>query len=118
MQFDYDLYGSVPVIKKYQYGVTIATISASRSLIPAANTAPASCIGTTTGATDLVGMSIDKGSVATSGVAGRQQSTYTTTQGTGIERRARGQPDHQPLRGLVRQDERRRDEDTALARRP
>ena len=78
MQFDYDLYGSVPIIKKYQFGVTL-TNAGIPFTVPAANTAGV-VIGTTTGATDLVGMSIDKGTVA---VTGTTQSTYTTTQGSG-----------------------------------
>jgi hypothetical protein len=77
MQFDQDLYGSVPVIKKYQFAATIANIGIP-FLIPAA--AGSGLVqGTTTGATDLVGMNIDKGS----NILGGQQSTYTTTQGTG-----------------------------------
>lgn len=78
MQFDYDLYGSVPVVKKYQFGVTQTQLGIPFT-IPASNTAGV-VIGTTTGATDLVGCSIDKGTVATTGAA---QSTYTTTQGSG-----------------------------------
>lgn len=77
MQFDQDLYGSVPVIKKYQYAATIAQLGIP-FLIPAA--AGSGLVqGTTTGATDLVGMNIDKGF----NLLQLPQSTYTTTQGTG-----------------------------------
>lgn len=78
MQFDYDLYGSVPILKKFQFGVTL-TNAGIPFTVPAAGTAGV-VIGTTTGATDLVGMSVDKGTVATTGAA---QSTYSTTQGVG-----------------------------------
>lgn len=77
-QFDYDYYGSIPVVKKFQFGVTL-TQAGIPFTVPAAGTAGV-VIGTTTGATDLVGQSVDKGTVATTGA---QQSTYTTTQGTG-----------------------------------
>jgi hypothetical protein len=76
-QFAYDLYGSVPVIKKFQYGVSLTT-SGIPFTVPAANT-PGIVIGTTTGATDFVGMSIDKGVDRTN----LPQSNYTTTQGVG-----------------------------------
>lgn len=76
--FAYDLYGSVPVLKKFQYGVTLTAVGIPFT-VPASNTAGV-VIGTTTGATDLVGMSVDQGTVATTGAA---QSTYSTTQGTG-----------------------------------
>ncbi len=82
-QFDYDLYGSVPVVKKFQFGVTLTAVGIPFT-VPAANTAGV-VIGTTTGATDLVGMSLDKGTVAR---IGPPQSVYpapyTTTQGTGV----------------------------------
>lgn len=78
MQLDYDYYGSVPILKKFQYGVTLSQVGIPFT-VPAANTAGV-VIGTTTGATDLVGMSADKGSVAITGAA---QSTYSTTQGVG-----------------------------------
>lgn len=77
-QFDYDLYGSVPIVKKFQFGVTL-TQAGIPFTVPAANTAGV-VIGTTTGATDLVGISIDKGTIRATGAA---QATYTTTQGTG-----------------------------------
>lgn len=76
--FDYDYYGSVPIVKKFQFGVTLTTAGIPFT-VPASNTAGV-VIGTTTGATDLVGMSIDKGTVLQTGLA---QSTYTTTQGSG-----------------------------------
>jgi hypothetical protein len=90
MQFLYDLYGSVPVIKKYQYGVTL-TQAGIPFTIPATNTAGV-VIGTTTTATDLVGCSIDKGTVFNSvtQVSYGNQSTYTTTQGTGLSSAERG----------------------------
>lgn len=83
--FDYDIYGSVPVIKKYQFGVTLTAVGIPFT-IGASNVAGV-VIGTTTGATDLVGMSIDQGSVSNL-VTGQQiaagtQSTYSTTQGSG-----------------------------------
>lgn len=77
-QFDYDIYGSVPVVKKFQFGVTLTAVGIPFT-VPAANTAGV-VIGTTTGATDLVGLSLDQGSVLRTGTA---QSTYSTTQGTG-----------------------------------
>ena len=77
-QFDHDYYGSVPVVKKFQFGVTLTQVGIPFT-IPAAGTAGV-VIGTTTTATDLVGLSIDQGTVATTGAA---QSTYTTTQGSG-----------------------------------
>jgi hypothetical protein len=58
-QFDYDLYGSIPVVKKFQYGVTLTTAGIPFT-VPASNTAGV-VIGTTTGATDLVGMSPRQG---------------------------------------------------------
>ena len=73
-QFDYDLYGSVPVIKKFQFGVTLTQVGIPFT-VPAAGTAGV-VIGTTTG---LVGLSIDQGTDRIGGA----QSTYTTTQGTG-----------------------------------
>lgn len=77
MQFDQDLYGSVPVIKKYQFAATIANVGIP-FLIPAA--AGSGLVqGTAGGATDLVGMNVDKGF----NLLGAQQSTYTTTQGVG-----------------------------------
>lgn len=81
--WDCDLYGSVPIIKKFQFGVTL-TAAGIPFTVPAANTAGV-VIGTTTGATDLVGMSLDKGAVghAMSNNTGTAQSTYSTTQGTG-----------------------------------
>lgn len=77
-QFDYDLYGSVPVVKKFQFGVTLTAVGIPFT-VPAANTAGV-VIGTTITATDLVGMSVDQGSVLRTGTV---QSTYSTTQGTG-----------------------------------
>jgi hypothetical protein len=68
----------VPVVKKFQFGVTLTTVGIPFT-VPASNTAGV-VIGTTTGATDLVGISIDKG---TSRRLGSAQSTYSTTQGTG-----------------------------------
>lgn len=84
-QFDYDLYGSIPVVKKFQYGVTLTTAGIPFT-VPAANT-PGVVIGTTTGATDLVGMSIDRGNVTNlvtgNAQAGTTNAAYTTTQGSG-----------------------------------
>ena len=77
MQFDQDLYGSVPVLKKYQYAATIANVGVPY-LIPAA-AGSGLVISTTTGATDMVGCNIDKGL----NILNLPQSTYTTTQGTG-----------------------------------
>jgi hypothetical protein len=83
--FDYDLYGSVPIVKKFQYGVTL-TQAGIPFTVPAADTAGV-VIGTTTGATDLVGMSLDKGNVTNlvTGIAqaGTGGAAYTTTQGSG-----------------------------------
>jgi len=76
--FAYDLYGSVPVLKKFQFGVTLTAVGIPFT-VPAAGTAGV-VIATTTTATDLVGMSVDQGSVATTGTV---QSTFSTTQGTG-----------------------------------
>lgn len=76
--FDYDIYGSIPVMKKYQYGVTLTAVGIPFT-VPASNTAGV-VIATTTTASDLVGMSVDQGSVATTGGV---QSTYSTTQGSG-----------------------------------
>lgn len=76
--FDYDYYGSIPCVKKFQFGVTLAAVGIPFT-VPAANTAGV-VIGTTTGATDLVGMSVDQGSVLRTGTV---QSTFTTTQGAG-----------------------------------
>lgn len=73
----YILSGAAPVMKKFQYGVTLVA-SGIPFTIPASNTAGV-VIGTTTGATDLVGFSLDQGLDRT----GLAQSTYTTTQGTG-----------------------------------
>lgn len=82
--FAYDLYGSIPVIKKFQFGVTLTAVGIPFT-VPAAGTAGV-VIGTTTGATDLVGMSLDQGTVANlvTGVSlAGTQSTYSTTQGSG-----------------------------------
>lgn len=76
-QLAYILSGAAPVMKKFQFGVTL-TAAGIPFTIPAANTAGV-VIGTTTGATDLVGFSIDAGLDKT----GAAQSTYTTTQGSG-----------------------------------
>lgn len=80
--FAYDLYGSNPIVKKFQFGVTL-TAAGIPFTVPALNTAGV-VIGTTTGATDLVGISLDKGTVSR---IGPPQSTYpapyTTTQGSG-----------------------------------
>ncbi len=74
----YILSGAAPVMKKFQYGVTLTAVGIPFT-IPAANTAGV-VIGTTTGATDLVGFSLDQGLDR----LGLPQSTYTTTQGTGV----------------------------------
>lgn len=74
----YILSGAAPVIKKFQFGVTL-TNPGIPFTIPASNTAGV-VIGTTTGATDLVGFSLDTGMT---GVTGAAASTFTTTQGTG-----------------------------------
>lgn len=82
--FDGDLYGSVPVLKKFQFGVTLTQVGIPFT-VPAADTAGV-VIGTTTGATDLVGMSVDQGTVCnlvTQVSQAGTQSTYSTTQGSG-----------------------------------
>jgi hypothetical protein len=76
-QLAYILSGAAPVMKKFQYGVTLTAVGIPFT-IPAAGTAGV-VIGTTTGATDLVGLSLDQGLDKLGGA----QSTYTTTQGTG-----------------------------------
>jgi hypothetical protein len=76
-QLAYILSGAAPVMKKFQYGVTLTAVGIPFT-IPATDTAGV-VIGTTTGATDLVGFSLDQGLDKT----GAAQSTYTTTQGTG-----------------------------------
>lgn len=76
-QLAYILSGAAPVIKKFQFGVTL-TQAGIPFTIPASNTAGV-VIGTTTSAVDLVGFSLDAGLDKT----GLAQSTYTTTQGTG-----------------------------------
>lgn len=59
MELDYTLSGGAAVMKKYQIGVTNANAGLGIPYtIPAAGTAGV-VIGTTTGATDLVGMSVD-----------------------------------------------------------
>ncbi len=73
----YMLSGGAPVMKKYQYGVTLTTAGIPFTI--STTTVAGIVIGTTTGATDFVGMSVDKG-LDRLGIA---QSTYTTTQGTG-----------------------------------
>lgn len=78
----YDLYGSIPVIKRFQFGVTL-TKAGIPFTVPAAGTAGV-VIGTTTGATDLVGMSIDTGIVGDWSHTRDLNATYSTTQGTGI----------------------------------
>lgn len=84
-QFDFDYYGSIPVVKKFQYGVTLTTAGIPFT-VPASNTAGV-VIGTTTTATDLVGMSLDRGNVTNLvngiSVAGTGNAAYSTTQGTG-----------------------------------
>ncbi len=77
MLFDYDLTQSLPVMKKFQYGVTLSNPGIPFTIPAAAG--PGVVIGTTTGATDLVGISLDKGT----GRDGLPQSTYSTTQGVG-----------------------------------
>jgi len=57
MELGYTLSGSAPVMKRYQIGVT-NTNSGVPYTVPAAGTAGV-VIGTTTGATDLVGVSVD-----------------------------------------------------------
>lgn len=86
MYFAYDIYGSVPVLKKFQFGVTLTQVGIPFT-IAAAGVAGV-VIGTTTGATDLVGMSLDKGTVGNTQTQQSvgppfTQSTYSTTQGTG-----------------------------------
>ena len=73
----YILSGAAPVMKKYQFGVTL-TAAGIPFTIPASTT-PGVVIGTTTGATDLVGFSLDAGLDKT----GLAQSTFSTTQGSG-----------------------------------
>lgn len=69
MQFDQDLYGSVPVLKKYQISNGATSSVGVPYTIGASNTAGV-VIATTTGATDMVGCNVDA-------------TTYSTTQGTG-----------------------------------
>lgn len=57
MELAYILGGGAPIIKRYQMGVTNANTGVPYT-VPAAGTAGV-VIGTTTGATDLVGMSIE-----------------------------------------------------------
>lgn len=57
MELGYTLSGGAPVMKRYQFGVT-NTNSGVPYTVPAAGTAGV-VIGTTTGATDLVGVSVD-----------------------------------------------------------
>ena len=76
-QLAYTLAGSSPVIKKFQYGVTLTQAGIPFTI--STTTVAGVVIGTTTGATDLVGISLDKGLDKLGG----EQSTYTTTQGTG-----------------------------------
>src|SRR5258706_9394070 len=91
MQFSYDIYGSVPVIKKFQYGVTLTQVGIPFTI--AASGTAGVVIGTTTGATDLVGCSMDKGTVfnvVNQVSQAGTQSTYTTTQGSGTSSAERG----------------------------
>jgi len=89
-EFGLDYYGAIPIMKRFQFGVTL-TKAGIPFTVPASNTAGV-VIGTTTGATDLVGMSIDTGAVG-SGVGahgtGAANATYSTTQGTGDSSAAR-----------------------------
>jgi hypothetical protein len=68
MELAYTLSGGAPVLKRYQIGVTSNTVGVPYT-VPAAGTAGV-VIGTTTGATDMVGVNVD-----TSG-------TYVTAQQT------------------------------------
>lgn len=69
MFFDQDLYGSVPILKKYQVASGVGSRAGVPLLVPAAAAAGLN-ISTTTGATDMVGCNLDT-------------TTYSTTQGTG-----------------------------------
>lgn len=69
MFFDQDLYGSVPVLKKYQISNGATSSVGVPYTIGASNTAGV-VIATTTGATDMIGCNLDA-------------ATYTTTQGQG-----------------------------------
>ena len=69
MLWDQDLYGSVPVIKKFQVASGVGARAGVPLLVPAA-AAAGLAISTTTGATDMVGCSLDT-------------TTYSTTQGQG-----------------------------------
>jgi len=74
----YMLSGGAPVIKKFQFGVTLTTAGIPFTI--GTSSVGGVVIGTTTGATDFVGMSLDKGLDR----LGLAQSTYTTTQGSGV----------------------------------
>lgn len=74
----YILSGGAPVIKKFQFGVTLTAAGIPFTAMAAGT--PGVVIGTTTGATNLVGFSLDKGLDR----FGLGQSTYTTTQGSGV----------------------------------
>lgn len=68
MEFSADLYGSLPIIKKYQ--VATSTTAVGQPWLACATSTAGLAIATTTGAADMVGVNLDS-------------ATYTTTQGTG-----------------------------------
>lgn len=69
MFFDYDIYGSVPVMKKFQVASGVGARAGVALLVPAA-AAAGLANSTTTSAADMVGVNLDV-------------TTYSTTQGTG-----------------------------------
>ncbi len=77
MNFAYDITQASPLMRKFQYGVSLTQVGIPFTVSAAAG--PGVVIGTTTGATDLVGISYDKGLDQFDGL----QSTYSTTQGVG-----------------------------------
>src|SRR5258708_372695 len=88
-QLAYILSGAAPVVKKFQFGVTLTALSAGGGgipfTIPAANTAGV-VIGTTTGATDLVGLSLDAGTDSRTGLTNNTYVTAQQTDGTSAQR--------------------------------
>jgi hypothetical protein len=88
-QLAYILSGAAPVVKKFQFGVTLTALSAGGGgipfTIPAAGT-PGVVIGTTTGATDLVGLSLDAGTDSRTGLTNNTYVTAQQTDGTSAQR--------------------------------
>lgn len=88
-QLAYILSGAAPVVKKFQFGVTLTALSAGGGgipfTIPASNTAGV-VIGTTTTATDLVGLSLDAGTDSRTGLTNNTYVTAQQTDGTSAQR--------------------------------